>query len=214
MLQYKERCIENHKNVLFTSYCGILWKFNHSSKSKSLTDWISQPTFYSAPVPWVMCLSHCLQETQQPVKGISMSDNLNSNYYLSKRLEAYCSFKRFFFFFFFLAVVGLCCCTQAFSACSRGAPLSWGARVSPYRGSSCGAASLARWASVAVTRRLSGGGAEASLLWGTWHLPGPGTEPGSPALQGRLNYWTTREAQNTCSSQVHMVHSLRLESGP
>lgn len=98
MLQYKEHCIESHKNVLFTCYCGILWKFNHSSKSKSLTDWISQPTFYSAPMPWVMCLSHCLQETQQPVKGISMSDNLNSNYYISKRLEAYCSFKRFFFF--------------------------------------------------------------------------------------------------------------------
>ena len=155
------------------------------------------------------------------ITGTSVSKDRRSEKHYQQPWHSYrtlhpaaAEYMLFFFKGFFLAVVGLCCCTQAFSACSRGAPLSWGARVSPCRGSSCGAASLARWASVAVTRRLSGGGAEASLLWGTWHLPGPGTEPGSPALQGRLNYWTTREAQNTCSSQVHMVHSLRLESGP
>ena len=97
MLQYKEYCIENHKNVFFSPYCGILWKFNHSSKSKSLIDWLSQPTFYSAPMSWVMCLSHCLQETQHPVKGISRSDDLNSNYYISVSLATYYFLKIFFF---------------------------------------------------------------------------------------------------------------------
>ena len=96
MLQYKEYCIENHKNVFFSPYCGILWKFNHSSKSKSLIDWLSQPTFYSAPMSWVMCLSHCLQETQHPVKGISRSGNLNSNYYISMSLATYYFLKIFF----------------------------------------------------------------------------------------------------------------------
>lgn len=96
MLQYKEYCIENHKNVFFSPYCGILWKFNHSSKSKSLIDWLSQPTFYSAPMSWVMCLSHCLQETQYPVKGISRSGNLNSNYYISMSLATYYFLKIFF----------------------------------------------------------------------------------------------------------------------
>lgn len=82
--------------VSFSSYCGILWKFTHSSKMNSLIDWLSQPTFYSAPMYWVMCLSHCLQETQHPVKGIRRSDNLNSNYYISKSLAAYYFLKIFF----------------------------------------------------------------------------------------------------------------------
>lgn len=96
MLQYKEYGTENHKSVFFSSYCGILWKFTHSSKSNSLIDWLSQPTFYSAPMYWVMCLSYCLQETQHPVEGICRSDNLNSNYYISKSLAGYCFLKDFF----------------------------------------------------------------------------------------------------------------------
>ena len=42
--------------------------------------------------------------------------------------------------------------------------------------SSCG--------SQALERRLSSCGAQAQLLCGMWDLPGPGIEPGSPALAG------------------------------
>ena len=44
--------------------------------------------------------------------------------------------------------------------------------------SSCG--------SRALERRLSSCGARAQLLRGMWDLPGPGLEPGSPALAGRV----------------------------
>ena len=43
---------------------------------------------------------------------------------------------------------------------------------------------LRRVGSVVTVRRLSSCGAQASLLHGMWDLPGPGLEPGSPALAG------------------------------
>ena len=42
--------------------------------------------------------------------------------------------------------------------------------------------------------RLSSCGSRVQLLRGMWNLPRPGLEPVSPALAGRLNHCTTREA--------------------
>ena len=74
-----------------------------------------------------------------------------------------------------------------------------GARASPCGGFSCCRAwALGVQASVVVARglsscgsqaperRLSSCGARAYLLRGLWALPGPGIEPMSPALAGRL----------------------------
>ena len=88
-----------------------------------------------------------------------------------------------------------------------GATLPCGARASHCSGfSCCGARALGSRASVIVTgglsscgsqaveHRLSSCGAQVSLLRSMWDLPGPGLEPMSPALAGRiLNHCTTRE---------------------
>ena len=78
-----------------------------------------------------------------------------------------------------------------------GATLHCGAWASHCGGfSCCGACALDAWVSVVVAcgvsscgsraleRRLSSCGARAYLLHGMWDLPGPGLEPGSPALAG------------------------------
>ena len=66
-----------------------------------------------------------------------------------------------------------------------GATLHCGAQASHCGGfSCCGARALGKRASVVVARGLSSCGTRASLLHGTWDLPGPGIEPVSPALAG------------------------------
>ena len=54
---------------------------------------------------------------------------------------------------------------------------------------------------------LSSCGSWALLPRGMWDGPGPGIEPVSPALQGRLNHWTTRSAQNKLKYKNVKIHS-------
>ena len=82
---------------------------------------------------------------------------------------------------FFLAVLGLRFCARAFSSCGKRGPLFIAV---------CGPLTVA--ASLVAehrlqTRRLSSCGSRAQLLRGMWDLSGPGLEPVSPALAGRLS---------------------------
>ena len=100
----------------------------------------------------------------------------------------------------FMAVLGTRCCAWASSSCGEWGPtLHCGARASHCRGlSCCGVRAPGMQASVVVARglsscgsralewRLSSCGARAQLLRGMWDPPGPGLEPMSPALAGRL----------------------------
>ena len=97
-------------------------------------------------------------------------------------------------------MLGLRCCVWAFSSCGERGLLFVAVRGLLIEVASlcCGARALGAWTSVVVTRglsscgsqalegRLSSCGARASLLRGVWDLPGPGIEPVSPALAGRL----------------------------
>ena len=77
------------------------------------------------------------------------------------------------------------------SHCRGFSPCGVPARLPHCRGfSPCGVRALRRQASVIALRGLSSCGAPAELPRGTWHLPGPGTEPVSPALAG--GFLTTR----------------------
>ena len=90
----------------------------------------------------------------------------------------------FFFlilFFLFLAVLGLRFCARAFSSCGKQGPL-----FITVRGLLTVAASLVAEHRL-QTRRLSSCGSRAQFLRGMWDLPGPGLEPVSPALAGRLS---------------------------
>ena len=87
----------------------------------------------------------------------------------------------FFFFlilfiYLFLAVLGLRFCVRAFPSCGERGPLfitvHWPLTVA---------------SSPVVEHRLSRCGSRAQLLRGTWDPPGPGLEPVSPALAGRLS---------------------------
>ena len=80
-----------------------------------------------------------------------------------------------------MAVLGLRFCARAFSSCGKQGPLFIMVR-----------GPLTIVASLVVehrlqTRRLSNCGPRAQLLRGMWDLPGPGLEPVSPALAGRLS---------------------------
>ena len=80
-----------------------------------------------------------------------------------------------------MAVLGLRFCARAFSSCGK-----WG----PFFITVCGPLTIA--ASLVVehslqTRRLSSCGSRAQLLRGMWDPPGPGLEPVSPAMAGRLS---------------------------
>ena len=80
-----------------------------------------------------------------------------------------------------MAVLGLRFCARAFSSCGKQGPLfiavRWPLTI---------AASLVAEHSL-QTRRLSNCGSWAQLLCSMWDLPGPGLEPVSPALAGRLS---------------------------
>ena len=100
-----------------------------------------------------------------------------------------------------MAALGLRCCVRAFSSCGErgllfvavhvlliavaslvaehGLQGTWASVVVVHGLSSCG--------SRALECRLSSCGAWALLLHGMWDLPGPGLEPVSPTLAGRLS---------------------------
>ena len=80
-----------------------------------------------------------------------------------------------------MAVLGLRFCARAFSSCGKRGPL-----FIAVRGPLTIAASLAAEHRL-QTLRLSYCGSRAQLLRGTRDLPGPGLEPVSPALAGRLS---------------------------
>lgn len=90
--------------------------------------------------------------------------------------------KMLWFLFKFLAALGLCCCVRAFSLAVRsgGCSSSWCVGFS-----CCGAqapeacARSDAWASVVVARG-------APLLWGTWNLPRPGSNPCPLEVTGGL----------------------------
>ena len=90
----------------------------------------------------------------------------------------------FFFFliiFLFLAVSGLRLCVRVSSSCGERGPLFIAVR----RPLTVAASLVAEHR--LQTRRLSNCGSRAQLLRGMWDLPGPGHEPVSPALAGRLS---------------------------
>ena len=97
-------------------------------------------------------------------------------------LMFFCFFFKFInFYLFFLAVLGLRFRARAFS--------SYGERGPPFiavRGPLTIAASLVAEHRL-QTRRLSNCGSRAQPLRGMWDPPGPGLEPVSPALAGRLS---------------------------
>ena len=76
------------------------------------------------------------------------------------------------------------CCSARASHC--GGPSCCGARAPGTRASVVVARGLSSCGSQALERRLSSCGTQALLLRGMWDPPGPGLEPMSPALAGRL----------------------------
>ena len=93
--------------------------------------------------------------------------------------------KNIFFFnlfiYLFLDVLGLSFCARAFSSCGERGPL-----FIAVRGPLTVAASPVAENKL-QTRRLSSCGSRAQPLRGMWDPPGPGHEPVSPALAGRLS---------------------------
>ena len=80
-----------------------------------------------------------------------------------------------------MAVLGLRFCARALSSCGKRGPLFIAVRRP-----------LTVAASLVVehrlqTRRLSSCGSRVQPLHNMWDLPGPGPEPASPALAGRLS---------------------------
>ena len=80
-----------------------------------------------------------------------------------------------------MAVLGLRFCARASSRCGKRGPLFIAVRGPPIIAASLVAEHRLQ------TRRLSNCGPRAQPLRGTWDLPGPGPEPASPALAGRLS---------------------------
>ena len=80
-----------------------------------------------------------------------------------------------------MAVLGARFRARAFSSCGK-----WGPLFIAVRGPLTIAASPAAEHRL-QTHRLSSCGSRAQLLRGMWDLPGPGPEPMSPALAGRLS---------------------------
>ena len=87
----------------------------------------------------------------------------------------------FKFIYLFLAVLGLHFCATVFPSCGE-----WGPLFIAMRGPFTITASLVVEHGL-QTCRLSNCGSRAQLLRSMWDLPGPGLEPVSPALAGRLS---------------------------
>ena len=95
-----------------------------------------------------------------------------------------------------MAVLGLHFCARAFSSCSEQGPLFIVVR----RPLTVVAPLVAEHR--LLTRRLSSCGSQAQLLRGMWDLPGPGLEPVSPALSGRLSTTVLPGKPDYCSFVV------------
>ena len=91
------------------------------------------------------------------------------------------SFFLSFFLYLFMTVLSLRFCARAFSSCGKRGPL-----FIAVHGPLTIVASLVAEHRL-QTRRLSNCGSRAQLLRGMWDPPGPGLEPVSPALAGRLS---------------------------
>ena len=105
-----------------------------------------------------------------------------SLYPMTKSLSVVPLFAAIGVFNLFLAVLGLHCCMLAFSSCGEwGLLSSCCVQASHYGGFSC---------CEAQALRLQQFGAQDLLSCSMWDLPGPGTEPMSPALAG--GFLTTR----------------------
>ena len=89
--------------------------------------------------------------------------------------------KFIYFYLFILAVLGLRFCTRAFSSCGE-----WGPLFIAVRGPLTVVASLVVEHRLQM-RRLSSCGSRTQLPCGMWDLPGPGLEPMSRALAGKLS---------------------------
>ena len=88
-----------------------------------------------------------------------------------------------------MAVLGLRFCARAFSSCGKWGPLFIAVRGPLFiavRGPLTVVASRVAEHRL-QTCRLSSCGTRAQLPCGVWDLPGPGLEPVSPALAGRLS---------------------------
>ena len=89
----------------------------------------------------------------------------------------------FYSVYLFLPALGLYCFVKAFSSCGAWVPHCGGF-------SCCGAQALGTWVSVAAACGLQSAGSAVAAhglsFPSTWDLPGPGTEPVSPALAGRF----------------------------
>ena len=96
-----------------------------------------------------------------------------------------------------MAVLGLHFCARAFSSWGKRGPL-----FIAVRGPLTIAASLVAEHRF-QTRRLSRCGSRAQLLCGMWDLPGPGFEPMSPALAGRLS--TTAPPGKPCKIILYQL---------
>ena len=111
------------------------------------------------------------------------------------------SIPHFFFFFLvyllFMAVLGLRFCARAFCSCGK-----WGPLLIAVRGPLIIAASLVAEHRLQMCR-LSNCGSRAQLLRGIWDPPGPGLEPVSPALAGRLS--TTAPPGKPCVSTLILI---------
>ena len=79
-----------------------------------------------------------------------------------------------------MAVLGLRLCPRAFSSCGKRGPLF----ITVHGPLTIAAPPAAEHR--LQTRRLSNCGSWAQPLRGMWDPPGPGLEPASPALAGRL----------------------------
>ena len=75
--------------------------------------------------------------------------------------------------------------------------------------SCCTAQAPGKWVSLVAACGLSRGGSPAQLLLSMWNLPGPGIEPVSPALAGRLLSTISPEKSHTIF-YLFELHVLKL----
>ena len=97
-------------------------------------------------------------------------------------------------------MLGLHFCVRAFSSCGERGPL-----FIAVRGPLTITASLVAEHRL-QTRRLSNCGSRAQLLRGMWDPPGPGLEPVSPALAGRLSTTVPPGKPSWVIFEIMIVH--------
>ena len=115
--------------------------------------------------------------------------------------------------YLFLAALGLCCCMQAFSSCSEWGYSSLQCASLSFRGfSCCGAQILGTWASVFVAQGLNRCSAWALVAHAMCSLPGPGTEPMSPALSDGVLSTVSPGKLRTYYCELKFCSALHIQS--